>query len=311
MKRIRSRAALVASAMVLGVTAHAQHSTEHEHSHHDRAQHATEPVPLHHDHSQPGHTESHAVHGPNAAATTQSEREHVPPDPPTHELGDMSYEDMARMMSMDDTEPVASVVIDQLDWRGVGGANAFAWDAYAWYGTDYHKLWLKAEGERAGGVTRQARNELLWDRIFSRWWSVQAGARLDLASGPTRTWAAVGVQGLAPYFFDIEATAYIGDGGRTAARFAAKYDLLLAQRLVLQPELELNVYGKSDPANAIGSGFSSAELGLRLRYEIRREIAPYLGVLWSRRFGETADLARSTGEDASEVEWIAGLRLRW
>ncbi|MBX5462216.1 MAG: copper resistance protein B [Steroidobacteraceae bacterium] len=296
MKRISSVAALVACAMVFAAEAHAQHSTEHEHSHHDHAQH--------------GQAEPHAAHDPNPAVPTQSEREHIPPDPPSHELGDMSYEDMARMMSMDDTEPVANVVIDQLDWRG-GGTDAYAWDAYAWYGTDYNKLWLKAEGERADGVTRESRNELLWDRIFSRWWSVQAGARLDLAQGPTRTWAAVGVQGLAPYFFGIEATAYVGDGGRTAARFAAEYDLLLTQRLILQPELQFNLYGKSDPANAIGSGFSNAELGLRLRYEIRREIAPYVGVLWSRRFGETADLARSAGEDASEVEWAAGLRLRW
>lgn len=296
MKRISSVAVLVASTMMFAAEAHTQGSTEHEHSHHDHAQH--------------GQAEPHAAHDPNAAVPTQSEREHIPPDPPTHELGDMSYEDMARMMSMDDTEPVANVVIDQLDWRG-GGTDAYAWDAYAWYGTDYNQLWLKAEGERAGGVTREARNELLWDRIFSRWWSVQAGARLDLAQGPTRTWAAVGVQGLAPYFFGVEATAYVGDGGRTAARFAAEYDLLLTQRLILQPELQFNLYGKSDPANAIGSGLSNAELGLRLRYEIRREIAPYVGVLWSRRFGETADLARSAGEDASEIEWVAGVRLRW
>jgi copper resistance protein B len=119
----------------------------------------------------------------------------------------------------------------------------------------------------------------------------------------------LGVQGLAPYFFEVDAALYIGEEGRTAARFSAEYDILITQRLILQPEVELRAYGKDDPENGIGSGFSDMEFGLRLRYEIRRELAPYLGVHWERKFGNTADLARSRGEDADEWSLVAGLRV--
>ncbi|HEU4625042.1 MAG TPA: copper resistance protein B [Steroidobacteraceae bacterium] len=239
----------------------------------------------------------------------QSEAEHVPPAPPSSELGDMSYRTMVEMMDMDDKARVGKVLLDQLDWRDAEGATAFAWDVQAYYGTDYDKLWLKTEGERAAGATEDARLEVLWDRIVSRWWSTQAGVRDDFGEGPTRDWLAVGVQGLAPYFFHIEATAYLGDAGRTAARFKAEYELLFTQRLILTPELELNAYGKDDPERRIMSGVSDAELSLRLRYEIRREIAPYVGVAWVHRFGRTADLVRAAGDDPSDVQALAGIRV--
>jgi copper resistance protein B len=116
------------------------------------------------------------------------------------------------------------------------------------------------------------------------------------------------VQGLAPYFFDIEATAYVGDTGRTAARFKARYAALFTQRLILEPEFELNAYGKDDPEGRVMSGFSDLQFALRLRYEIRRELAPYVGVTWVRRLGRTADLARAAGEDASDLQVLAGVR---
>jgi copper resistance protein B len=235
-------------------------------------------------------------------------QEHVPPDPPAHEMHEMPYEAMAEMMSMDDTDPYGKVLVDQLDWRSTDDADAIGWDMQAWYGSDYNKLWFKSEGERSDGTTEEARAELLWDRIFSRWWSAQAGIRHDFDEGPSRDWLAVGVQGLAPYFFEVEATAYFGEGGRTAARFSAEYDLLLTQRLILQPELELNAYGKADPERGLGSGVSDAQVALRLRYEIRREIAPYVGIAWVRHLGNTADLLRASGEDDSDVEFLAGIR---
>ena len=242
-------------------------------------------------------------------APTQSEREHVSPDPPSSEMPDMPYKTMTELMTMDDTAPFGKVLFNQLDWRDAEGADTLAWDAQAYYGGDVNKLWLKTEGERASGATRDARAELLWDRIFSRWWSAQAGIRHDFGEGPSREWLAVGVQGLAPYFFEIEAAAYFGDAGRTAARFKVEYELLFTQRLILQPELELNVYGKDDPANRIRSGFSDAQLALRLRYEIRREIAPYIGIAWVRRLGRTADLARASGADPGELQALAGIRV--
>jgi copper resistance protein B len=149
---------------------------------------------------------------------------------------------------------------------------------------------------------------LVWDRIISSWWSFQAGARQDFGEGPSRTWASIGLQGMAPYHFEIDATLYVGEQGRTAARLAGEYDLLITQRLILQPEIELEFYGKDDPANGIGSGLSEAGLGLRFRYEIRRELAPYVGVQWERKLGGTADLARNEGHDDSEVLFVAGLR---
>lgn len=244
------------------------------------------------------------------ADSTQSEREHVPPDPPQHELPHpMSYDEMAAMMDMNDRQPVGKVMLNRLDWRDTGDGPAFAWEGGAWYGGDDHKLWFKTEGERRDGATEAARAELLWDRIVTRWWSVQAGVRQDFGIGPPRTWAAIGVQGLSPGFFAVEATAYLGEEGRTAARVSSEYDLLLTQRLILQPRAEANLYARDDAARRIGSGLSDVQVGLRLRYEIRREFAPYVGLVWVTRLGRTADLVRAAGEDPDELQWVAGLRL--
>jgi copper resistance protein B len=133
--------------------------------------------------------------------------------------------------------------------------------------------------------------------------------RQDFGQGPHRTWAAFGVQGLAPYWFDVDATAYVGDAGRTALRIEADYDLSLTQRLILQPRFELNAYGKDDPAANIGSGISDAEFGVRLRYEIRREFAPYIGVERVQRFGRTEDFVRDDGKSAGDTQWVVGLRI--
>lgn len=256
--------------------------------------------------------EAHQHHHPPAteenARPTQSELAHVPPPPPQHEMGEMSEEAMAEMMDMDDTAGFGMVLFDQLEWRDTDEGSAIAWDGRAWYGNDYDKALLKSAGERIGG-DYQGSAELLWDRVISRWWSLQAGVAHDFGEGPSRTWATVGVQGLAPYWFEVEALLYVGEQGRTAANFSAEYEMFLTQRLVLQPKLELNLYGKDDAANGIGSGFGDSELGLRLRYEIRREFAPYVGVVWSRLLGETADLARDHGAEDSEVQFVAGVRM--
>jgi copper resistance protein B len=237
-----------------------------------------------------------------------SEAAHVPPDPPQHPVGDMPYQAMADMMQMNDRVRTGMVLLDQLEWRDSAEGSALAWDAQGWYGGDYDKVWVKTEGERIGGITEDAHADLLWDRNFTRWWSVQAGLRQDFGAGPSRTWAAIGVQGVAPYWFDTEATFYVGEQGRTALRLKSEYQLLFTQRLILQPEGEANLYGKSDPGRQVGSGLSDLELGLRLRYEVRRELAPYIGVVWLRRFGGSADRVRESGGDASDVQFVAGLR---
>lgn len=238
--------------------------------------------------------------------------EHVPPDPPQAVMGEMSYKEMASMMQMDDTRSYGTVILDQLEWRNTQGGDALAWDAQGSYGGDYNKLWVKTEGRGpVDGAERRldACIEALADRVVARWWDAQVGVRRDFGKGPARTWLAVGLQGLAPYWLDVEATVYMGEGGRTAARVKVNYDLLLTQRLILQPYSEVNLYGKADPQRLVGSGVSDFELSMRLRYEIRREWAPYLGVGWFRRFGQSANLARAVGEGSNEAQLVAGMRV--
>lgn len=233
----------------------------------------------------------------------------VSPQPPQQPMAEMSYKDMSAMMQMDDTARFGRIMLDQLEWRDAHEGNAVAWDAQGYYGGDYNKLWIKTEAERVNGATLDASADVLLDHVIARWWDFQAGLRQDFGRGPSRTWLALGLQGLAPYWIDAEATFYVGEEGRTSARLKASWDLLLTQRLIVQPYGEVNVYGKSDPERLVGRGLSDLQISLRLRYEVRREFAPYVGVGWFRRFGEAAQLARSAGEGTNELQLVAGLRV--
>ncbi|MDR3387087.1 MAG: copper resistance protein B [Rudaea sp.] len=233
--------------------------------------------------------------------------DHVAPAAPQQPMAPMSAASMVDVMQMRDDAAFGMVQVDQLE-HAIDGSGAAAWELEGWYGQDVDKLWLRSEGERESG-NLDARTELFWDHAFAGFWDWQFGARHDSGLGRTRDWAAFGVQGLAPYWIQIEATAYLGEQGRTAARLRAEYELLLTQRLVLQPEFELNLYGRSDVQRDFGSGLSDAEFGLRLRYEIRREFAPYIGVVWAHRFGDAADYARAAGRDAADAQLVVGLRM--
>ena len=242
--------------------------------------------------------------------------DHVAPAPAAQPMPAMSDEQMERVMDMHDDPLLAMVKVDQFERAHGDDRFATDWEAEAWIGHDFDKFWLRSEGERESGRT-DARIEAFWDHAFASFWDWQLGLRRDIGSGPKpiagmraasgtqRDWAAFGVQGLAPYWFAIEATAYVGDAGRTALRLRAQYELLLTQRLILQPEFETNLYGRRDPARAIDSGVNDAELGLRLRYEIRREIAPYVGVVRKRRFGDAA----ATAESGTDTQIVAGLHI--
>ena len=186
--------------------------------------------------------------------------------------------------------------------------DALAWEGHAWIGRDRGRLWLRSEGERAHGTT-EASLEALWGRPVDAWWDVLAGVRHDQGHGPARDWLALGVQGLAPYKFEVQATAYLGSGGRSMLQAEAEYDLLLTNRLILQPRVEAVLHGRDDPARDVGAGLSDTSLGLRVRYEVRREFAPYLGYSWSAKHGRTADIARSAGEPAHDRGWVAGVRV--
>lgn len=200
------------------------------------------------------------------------------------------------------------VLFDQFEWQRSEGANGLNWDSKGWIGKDTTRLWLRSEGEMDSGTVSTAQAHVLWGHSFARWWDVVAGVRQDARPGSPQTWAAVGVQGLAPYRFEIEATAYLGAAGRTHARFEVEYELLVTNRLVLQPLVELEVYGKDDPERGVGAGMSAADAGLRLRYELRRELAPYVGLTWQQKFGRTGEFATANGEDVSALKLAAGVR---
>ncbi|MGE0124457.1 MAG: copper resistance protein B [Dehalococcoidia bacterium] len=200
------------------------------------------------------------------------------------------------------------VLFDQLEWQTGSGSDAFSWDTKGWVGQDRNRLWFRTEGDRAGGRTEQAQTHLLYGRAIARWWDVTAGVRVDTLPDTPRTALALGVQGLAPYWFEVEASAYVEPSGRTHVRVETEYDLLITNRLVLQPLVEFEVYGRADPERLVGTGLSTGELGLRLRYEFRRQFAPYVGVVWARKFFGTADQARAAGEDVAGARLAVGLR---
>ena len=201
------------------------------------------------------------------------------------------------------------VLFDQLEWQGDGISGGMNWDTKGWVGGDRTRVWFRTEGQVESGHLDDVEAHLLYGRPVARWWDVVVGVRQDVQPGPAQTWGAFGLQGLAPYWFEVEVTGYISEGGRTAARFEADYELLLTNRLVLRPLVEVDLYGKSHAERGIGAGLSSTDIELRLRYEFRRELAPYVGVTWNRLFGETRNLAEAGGVATSRMRFVGGLRL--
>ncbi|MHB1935447.1 MAG: copper resistance protein B [Acidobacteriaceae bacterium] len=210
-----------------------------------------------------------------------------------------------------DNQIFAHVLLDQFEGRTNGPENELRWDGEAWVGTDMNKLWLKSEGFSDNTTVSDGDHEALYDRPIPRmrYFDAQAGIRADLDSGPRRAWAAVGIEGLAPYFFQFSPTLYIRDGGNVAGRLTGSYDLLLTQRWIVQPEAELNFYNKDDPARQIGSGLSDLDTGVRLRYEISRKFGPYVGFAYNGKYGNTASYARRARETTSNPRFVFGLRL--
>jgi len=202
-----------------------------------------------------------------------------------------------------------SLLIDNLETVRSDNNDAAAYDVQAWYGRDYDRAVFKAEGDIDGGELEDARTELLWGHAVSTFWDTQLGVRIDSGVAPDRGWLAFGIQGLAPYWFGIDVTAYVGDKGRSALRLDSEYELLITQMLILQPRLEADFYGKRDAGRALGAGLSDLSAGIRLRYEIRREFAPYIGIEWAGQYGGTADYARAANLDTKETRAVAGVRV--
>lgn len=210
---------------------------------------------------------------------------------------------------MGDEDKFGALMLDRLEAVRTDDNTSTAYDLQAWYGRDYDRAVLKAEGEIDNGQLQDAHTDLLWGHALAAYWNTQLGMRHDSGVGPDRNWLAFGIQGLAPYWFELDTTAYVGESGRTAVQLEAEYELLLTQKLILQPRIEANVHGKRDAARETGSGLTDLSAGLRLRYEIEREFAPYVGVEWVGRYGATADYARAAGEDTKKARVVAGLRV--
>ena len=220
------------------------------------------------------------------------------------------------MAGWEDTDEIVfdKLIADQMEYRSNNnGNNSLRYDMQGWRGTDYNKIWLKLEGDdelstRTGNLELQT----LYSHAVSAFWDVQIGARYDYFYSPgivnDRFLAVIGFQGLAPYWFDLEPALFVSDKGDVSARITGTYDLLFTQRLILQPRLEINVAFTDVPQFGVGKGINDMQLGLRLRYEITREFAPYIGIAQQQKFGTTADLARAGGEASNNISLIAGLR---
>ncbi|UVE16183.1 copper resistance protein B [Pseudomonas sp. LS44] len=214
----------------------------------------------------------------------------------------------ALAMEMDDM-PVGHFAVDRLEQRFHGDDQQLAWEAEGWYGNDRHKLVLKSEGERdAGGPTQSSQTQLLYRREASTFFDWQAGLRYDDQSGPQRSYAVLGLKGLAPQWIELDANLFVSEQGDPSLRVEAEYEWLLSQRWVLEPKLEYDLAMADDRDLDIGAGGSTLEAGLRLHYRITPAFSPYVGYQWEKTYGRSSDWLREAGEDDEEGAWVVGLR---
>ncbi|WP_425525132.1 copper resistance protein B [Xanthomonas arboricola] len=285
-------------------------------SDHDAMEHAST------DHASMQHGQQHGAmdhsdmeHAPHAEAVTQTPASrgtgalpHTPiPEPTAEEIAAAFTPLQHHAMHAPGINHY--VLLDRLEAFDTTRGSGQDWEARAWIGGDIDRLWLRSEGERQDGRTQDASVEAFYGHAISPWWDLLVGARQDIGAGEQRSWAALGVQGLAPYKFETEATLYVGSGSRAALRLEGEYEVLLTNRLILQPRVEADIALTDDDRRGVGSGLEQVEVGLRLRYEITRRFAPYIGWVHSRSFGDTARRAVIDDEPARDSRFVAGLRI--
>ena len=213
------------------------------------------------------------------------------------------------MMKENGAQTLAFIGFNLAEYQARKGRDGFRWDGEGWYGGDINRVTVKSEGEGAiGEGVEEAEVQLLYSRAVDPYFNVQAGVRQDLGPGPKRTYATVGFEGLAPYWFEVEGALFLSNQGDVLGRLEGYYDQRITQRLILQPRAEANFALQDVRASGIGLGLSDLELGLRLRYEVVKEFAPYIGVEWAKKVGDTARCARAAGEDADVTSLVAGIR---
>lgn len=271
----------------------------------------------------------HAMHAPAAAEAAETSSPaadaaageddpipegKAPPVPTDHAANDV-YDPavMARARDALTNEhggmTYSKFMLDRLEFRSRQGADGYAWEGEGWIGGDINRFAFKTEGEgEAGGQLEEAEVQLLYSRAIDPWFNIEGGVRHDVRPGPQRTYAVVGIDGLAPYWFEVGAQAFLSNKGDAHLRLTGSYDQRITQRLILQPAVEANISAQDVPELGIASGLSDIELGLRLRYEIAREFAPYVGVEWQHQFGGKTRLARDDEDESGKVNLVMGVR---
>lgn len=256
----------------------------------------------HSQHAMPAPVSKPMDHSQHQAATPAALR-----DPHAYSDG-YDYGPLGQM-KLADTMNFASVMVDHLEAMSMGTDLSYGYGLKGWWGRDFNRLAFKSSGEGTADSIDNVSVEAAWSRAIAAYWNSQLGFRTDTDSDTPRHSLALGIAGLAPYWFEVDANVYVDNNGRVAFRGGAEYEILFTQKLILQPMAELTAFSKSDVARRSGGGLSDLGLALRLRYEIRREFAPYAGVEWQQKFGTTADYARAAGEHESETMLVAGIRL--
>lgn len=303
---------LAATALLLAAAAFPARAQDHDHMDHGQMDHGAMEREDHSAHQAPA-ADAHAGHdGPATDGDIPTGT--VPPVPADH-AADAFYDsaEMARaraaMLKESGGMAFSQLMLDRLEYRMGKGADGYHWEGEGWIGGDINRFAFKTEGEGAfGGPLERAEVQALYSRAIDPWFNLEAGVRHDIRPDPRRTYAVVGIEGLAPYWFEVSAQAFLSNRGDAHLRLEGSYDQRISQRLILQPAAEINVAAQDVPELGIGSGVSDVELGLRLRYEFAREFAPYVGVNWERKLGDTARFARADGERASATSLVMGVR---
>lgn len=202
------------------------------------------------------------------------------------------------------------VLGERVEYHSSSGDPVVVWEGQGWIGKDEHKLWIKTEGEydTKGEVFEEVELQALYSKAISPFWDFQVGLRYNAKPTPSRAYGTIGVQGLAPYWFELDAAIFVSQEGNISTRLEAEYELRITQRLILQPRVEINAGFSDDDDIRLGAGVSTSDIGLRLRYEIVRQFAPYVGIAWSNAFGETEDLQRAENINTSQLSLVAGVR---
>ena len=312
MKPLLAATALLLAAAAFPVRAQDHGQMDHGQMDHGQMDHGAMEQEDHSAHQAPA-ADAHAGHdGPASDGDIPTGT--VPPVPADH-AADAFYNsaEMARaraaMLKESGGMAFSQLMLDRLEYRMGKGAAGYHWEGEGWIGGDINRFAFKTEGEGAfGGPLERAEVQALYSRAIDPWFNLEAGVRHDIRPDPRRTYAVVGIEGLAPYWFEVSAQAFLSNRGDAHLRLEGSYDQRITQRLILQPAAEINVAAQDVPELGIGSGVSDVELGLRLRYEFAREFAPYLGVNWERKLGDTARFARADGERASATSLVMGVR---